>query len=253
MFLKNLSLKIKFYSRDFRYSNYIKLKSIRKKNLVDIEQFNKNFLNRDNELTEIMKKHSSDKGNLYQNHNYTDFYHFLFKDIRRKNLNIFEVGLGSINPDIPYNMAPINNYSPLSSLRGWRDYFSNSFIYGADIDRSILKNEERIKTFFVDMFKKESILSMWRKIGKKMDIIIDDGFHSFEANTIFFENSVEFLDHNGIYIIEDIDRIPRKVNKFFKYFNRKDFEWQFIDIKHSKNIKDNCLILIKKRHTPLTQ
>ena len=56
MFLKNLSLKIKFYLRDFRYSNYIKLKSIRKKNLVDIEQFNKNFLNRDNELTEIMKK-----------------------------------------------------------------------------------------------------------------------------------------------------------------------------------------------------
>jgi len=102
MFLKNLSLKIKFYLRDFRYSNYIKLKSIRKKNLVDIEQFNKNFLNTDNELTEIMKKHSSDKGNLYQNHNYTDFYHFLFKDIRRKNLNIFEVGLGSINPDIPY-------------------------------------------------------------------------------------------------------------------------------------------------------
>ena len=103
------------------------------------------------------------------------------------------------------------------------------------------------------MFKKESILSMWRKIGKKMDIIIDDGFHSFEANTIFFENSVEFLDHNGIYIIEDIDRIPRKVNKFFKYFNRKDFECQFIDIKHSINIKDNCLILIKKCHTTLTQ
>ena len=58
---------------------------------------------------------------------------------------------------------------------------------------------------------------------------------------------VEALD----YIIEDIDRIPRKVNKFFKYFNRKDLECQFIDIKHSINIKDNCLILIKVRERSL--
>ena len=33
---------------------------------------------------------------------------------------------------------------PLASLRAWRDYFKNANIYGADIDKGILKDEERI-------------------------------------------------------------------------------------------------------------
>ena len=54
----------------------------------------------------------------------------------------------------------------------------------------ILKNEDKIKTFYVDMLSKDIIFLMWKKINQKMNIIIDDGFHSFEANTIFFENSL---------------------------------------------------------------
>ena len=190
MFLKNLSLKIKFYLRNFSYSNYIKLKSIRKKNLVDIEQFNKNFLNTDNELTEIMKKHSSDKGNLYQNHNYTDFYSEIFFHRRNEIKSFLEIGLGTNNVNLPSNMG--SEGKPLASLRAWRDYFVNANIYGADIDKNILKNEERINTFYVDQTKKESIQEMWKNISKSdFDIIIDDGLHTFEANTCLFENSIK--------------------------------------------------------------
>ena len=66
---------------------------------------------------------------------------------------------------------------PGASLRMWKDYFQYN-IYGADIDRDILFNEERINTYYVDQLNTESIKSMWKDIGlNDFDIIIDDGLH----------------------------------------------------------------------------
>ena len=36
--------------------------------------------------------------------------------------------------------------SPGASLRVWKDFFSNAKIYGSDIDKDILFNEDRIFT-----------------------------------------------------------------------------------------------------------
>ena len=80
-----------------------------------------------------------------------------------------------------------------------------------------------------------------------MNIIIDDGFHSFEANKKFFENSIKHLKKNGYFIIEDIHRKPSNILKFHKYFSDKKYVYQIIDLKHPVNINDNCLILIKKK------
>ena len=96
------------------------------------------------------------------------------------------------------------------------------------------------------MLSKDTIFLMWKKINQKMDIIIDDGFHSFEANTTFFENSIAYLNDYGIYIIEDIHRNPKIIKKYVNYFNKIGFSWQFVDIKNLNNVRDNCLILIKK-------
>ena len=70
---------------------------------------------------------------------------------------------------------------PGASLRMWRDYFYNANIYGADIDKGILFNEDRINTYFVDQLDSETIKSMWNNIGlKDFDIIIDDGLHEVD-------------------------------------------------------------------------
>ena len=46
-------------------------------------------------------------------------------------------------------------------------------IYGADIDKKILKNEDRIKTFFVDQTNPETIKTMFKNIGvDEFDIIL---------------------------------------------------------------------------------
>ena len=51
-----------------------------------------------------------------------------------------------------------------------------------------------------------------------MDIIIDDGFHSFEANSILFEHSYKFLEKGGFYVIEDVHRKPSNIKKFYNFF-----------------------------------
>ena len=51
---------------------------------------------------------------------------------------------------------------------------------------------------------------MWNDIGiKYFDIIIDDGFHSFDAACCLYENSIHKLKKGGIYIIEDITLEPK--------------------------------------------
>jgi hypothetical protein len=90
-----------------------------------------------------MNKYGSDKGNGW--YNYTIVYHELFKEMINNKLNIFEVGLGTNNPSFPNNMG--TSGVPGESVRGWKEYFPNSEIYGADIDEAILFEEARIHTF----------------------------------------------------------------------------------------------------------
>jgi hypothetical protein len=58
-----------------------------------------------------MNKYGSDKGNGW--HNYTKLYYKIFKDKRNDELNIFELGLGTNNINIPSTgsaATPVNEY-----------------------------------------------------------------------------------------------------------------------------------------------
>ena len=240
---KSIAKNINKFVRDIRYTFYIIFISFNKKKIFD----KNNLSPQNNPLTFSMNKYYSDKGNLNNVHDYTKFYHSLFNKISTKKLKIFEVGLGSVDTDVTFHMKFSNqNYEPLASLKAWREYFLNSEIYGADIDKKILENSDRIKTFYVDMLSEKSIISMWKNVNEKMDIIIDDGFHSFEANINFFKNSYKMLNKDGYYIIEDIHRKPSNMKKFNKFFKIAGVEFQIIDLPHKNNINDNCLILITK-------
>jgi hypothetical protein len=73
-------------------------------------------------------------------------------------MKVFECGVGTNNPNITSNMGV--NGQPGASLRVWRDYFQNAEVFGADIDRGILFEEQRIRTFYVDQTNKDSILEI---------------------------------------------------------------------------------------------
>ena len=199
--------------------------------------------NSDSKLTDLMNFHGSDKGGNNNHHNYSEYYSEIFFYKRKKIKNFLEIGLGTNNTNLPSNMG--SEGKPLASLRAWKDYFVNANIYGADIDKNILKDEERIKTFYVDQTNPETISALFKQIGlDKFDVILEDGLHEFNANICFFENAIDYLDDNGVYIIEDIyykDKI-----KFINYFKNLKYNFSIIDLYHQKNIANNCVIVVRK-------
>jgi hypothetical protein len=203
-------------------------------------------------LCEIMGRNRSDKGNINITqswHNYTTFYYSLFHNICNEHLRIFELGLGTNNLNVPSNMGV--NGRPGASLYGWREFFPNSDIFGADIDKDILFVHDRIHTFYCDQTNQQIIENMWKEpiLQENFDIMIDDGLHSFYANVCFFENSIHKLKPNGYYIIEDITQ----TDKPFFLYQIEIWETQytnciftFMEIPHHNTCDNQLLIIYKK-------
>jgi SAM-dependent methyltransferase len=204
-------------------------------------------------LCEIMGKYGSDKGSkdiTRSWHNYTTFYYSIFNDIRDRKLRVFELGLGTNNVNLPSNMGA--DGKPGASLYGWAEYFPLATVYGADIDRDILFNTDRIYTYYCDQTDPVVIANMWQEPGlsENFDIIIEDGLHTYTANVCFFENSIHKLNPGGYFIIEDIG--ANEHNLF--YGKIKEWEVKYPDCKFDlitlpsvKNRWDNTLLVINRQ------
>lgn len=203
-------------------------------------------------LCEIMGRNKSDKGHVLiqsSHHNYTTFYYSIFKNLRENKLRIFELGLGTNNVNLLSNMG--SNGRPGASLYGWNEFFPNSDIFGADIDRDILFNTDKIKTFYCDQTIPTVVKQMWDNpmLHDNFDIIIDDGLHTFNANVCFFENSIHKLKSNGYFIIEDIlsYEIRLFLNKIKVWESQyTDCVFSLLTIPSTHNNHDNTLLVVYK-------
>ena len=154
-------------------------------------------------LCELAEIYGSDKCPKI-NHNYTPAYHTILSNHRDRIKTMIEIGVG--NPEL---MSPIvgESYKAGASLRMWRDYFKNAFIYGCDIREDVLFEEDRIKCLYLDQSSPKSLsnlcVSMMEKHGA-IDIILDDGSHIPEHQKISFEYLWNLVKPGGFYIIEDI-------------------------------------------------
>jgi hypothetical protein len=71
----------------------------------------------------------------------------------------------------------------------------------------------------------QSIRNLWENLKEvEFDLIIDDGLHTFDANSTLLENSYDKLVMNGFYVIEDImfDNIA-KYDQFSQPLPCQDF------------------------------
>jgi hypothetical protein len=165
---------------------------------------------------------------------------------------VFELGLGTTYSDVPSNMSSMpSTYRPGASLRGWKEYFPKAHIYGADVDKRVLFEEERIQTTYCDQTKPEVIHEMWSTPGfsDPFDIIIEDGLHTFEANVCFLEHSLERA--RLFYVIEDVHQndLPRFAKKIMAWYYQgrfRNYEFSFYE-SPSKTIRDDHMILIRRR------
>lgn len=192
----------------------------------------------------------SDKG--YTWHQYSRFYYSLMRPLRDCSFHFFELGIGSINPTIPSNMGP--NGFPGASHNAWKGYFKNAHIYGADIDKDILVQSDRLSTFYCDQTDPNSIQDLWKNPeleDKEFTIIIDDGLHTPKANFRFFEHSIHKLAKGGIYIIEDIndeyyDMFSMFLEECKASYPDLDCRFIHIDTNNSKQPGDNNLFIAYK-------
>ncbi len=132
------------------------------------------------------------KTDKWNRHWYAQHYQKHFEPLRKKRLNILEIGIGGYS----------NPNKGGESLRMWKTYFPKSNIYGIDIYEKKKHEEKRIKTFQGSQIDLNFLKEIINEIGQ-VDIIIDDGSHINDNVIKSFEILFPILSKNGIYVIED--------------------------------------------------
>jgi len=139
-------------------------------------------------LAQIGKKYPTSKNKT----GFIPIYEHFLDSLREKEINILEIGVDQGD-----------------SLRLWRDYFSKAKICGIDIvkkDFSI----NNVEILCGDQSDYSFLSEIVKKYGK-FDVIIDDGSHVSKHIISSFNYLFDYLNENGLYIIEDLQTsyIPR--------------------------------------------
>ena len=172
-------------------------------------------VNASGECGRLCRKYGTDKVDL---HNYASFYELIFKQSCKHIENVMECGIANKNRTSGVGPKDESTEDLGPSLRVWRDYFPAAEIVGVDIDSDMLFTDDRIKTYQMDQTDPKSIAKFKNRIGGvKFDVIIDDGLHKFHAAKCLFENMIDRLTDNGVYIIEDVS-IQQMYYEYANYF-----------------------------------
>ena len=199
--------------------------------------------------------------------------------LKKKNINIFEIGVGGLEPKVGYSGLKTGG----ESLKMWRDFFKKGKIVGLDIVKKNLNLGKRVEIFHGSQSDSTTLDKIVKKY-KRFDFIIDDGSHNYIDVKYSFEYLFKFLNDGGYYFIEDtqssyirelggdganlynektvinffkkiIDKINHKEieNPYYKknFFDENITEIHFyhnlIVIKKDKNIEESNILINNKR------
>ena len=233
----------------------------------------KRKINIDNEifdlktLDELFHHYGSDKANVFnldnsKGHGYSKFYTNELSNFKNKEINILELG----------SFAG-------ASAAAFSKYFPKSRIFCFDINISNFKYaSKQINVFGLDIANIKKVRSTISKIFDQekiqgFDIIIDDGSHLLSDMLIGLSVLFDYLNSNGIYVIEDfrfpnyfkrnknvndilIDTLITKIQEksYFKsnYFDEKKQNKLFDSVSslrvYKGNLKKSDICFIKKKH-----
>jgi hypothetical protein len=180
------------------------------------------------EFVEIFNKHKSDKSS---SHTYQNIYLPVIADLHPLD-SLLEIGIGTNNTKVISNMSKWG--TPGASLRAFRELLPGVKIYGADIDKSILFSDAEIRTFFVNQLELQTFSEISELIEGPLDLIIDDGLHSPEANLNVIRFASGKLRKGGWVILEDINMAALPI--FVVLFQLMKINWDCFIIEDQKNL-----------------
>jgi cephalosporin hydroxylase len=176
------------------------------------------------ELCQLALKYKTDKVKEFR-HNYTPFYYDLLKHKQPSAKTVLEIGIGHRgenvkNKAISHMMHMPEDYLIGASLYMWRDFFIKADVYGVDINPVCLFEADRIHTFLADQSNQEDLERLVnQRIGKPLDVVIDDGSHIPVDQVATLITLVPQLSAGGIYIIEDVS--PNLYGRLESYFTEE--------------------------------
>jgi len=190
------------------------------------------FSNSELSLKNLFDNYGSDKGNMY----FPLYTNILKKYRTQQTIRLLEVGLGTNNPLLISTMGSNNKYKCGGSLRAFRDYLPNALIFGADVDKECLFNEENIQTYFVDQLEINTFDDLYKNCGNEnFDIIIDDGLHSIGANLNTLIFALKNINKNGVIIIEDIPTSKIKGYQIVDFILNATSKYKTSFVKYNNN------------------
>jgi hypothetical protein len=163
-------------------------------NLLTINANHKPVINR---LEEFFNNRTEGNG-IWKWRHYFDIYDRHLSKFIGADLSLVEIGV----------------YSG-GSLEMWRNYFGDRCkIYGVDISEECTVYEgPKIQIFIGDQEDR----AFWRNFRAKasnLDVVIDDGGHSFNQQIVTLEELLPHMNAGGVYICEDVHGVE---NNFYKY------------------------------------
>ena len=177
-------------------------------------------------LCDLAYKYGTDKCPQLK-HNFTEFYHEMFRDRREQVRKVVEIGIGCIPP--AFNKG--------ASLYMWRDYFPNATIYGADINPHLLIEDDRIETILCDKRSQKDLENLLKFTGYDVDLFVDDGSHKPEDQVFTCLSVMPLLGKDAIYVIEDVGH--REIGKRLGEFDIKILR------RAKMKYNDNCMIVVR--------
>jgi len=186
-----------------------------------------NFYNADKNLNEIANHYETDKGtadkktltwgNNYPSHfcmHYTKVYDKYMSSYRDRQFNMLEIGV-------------CDKRFPYASAKMWMTYFKNINLYCVDnfwgnnlsdkLDEIKELNNKSINFIYAD----QGNFNDWsdiKKLNVKYKFIIEDGSHWPNHMMISLWQSIDLLEKDGLYFMEDIQN-SLKSRGWYKYDN----------------------------------
>ena len=173
-------------------------------------------------FNEIGLAENTDKAALTDrgSHHYGDLYELLFRGWRNKSLSILEIGV-----------------LDGGSIRTWRRYFPYARITAIDVSDKVTFDDPNIRFIHGDAYSDEVISNLLRSF----DLMIDDGDHRVENQTIFLQRYSPLLKPGGILIIEDV--ITRDGAKILKSNLPSGFSCAIVEMSEGNSILDSRLFI----------
>lgn len=132
------------------------------------------------------------KLSVHKWHHYFKIYNRHFKRFIGRNPTILEIGI--------YKGG---------SLEMWNYYFDGKCqIYGIDIDKNCLNIPNVLEVDNINVtLGDQSNRDFWKEYLKdkpKFDIVIEDGGHTMSQQIVTYEELIDHVSDNGVYLCEDL-------------------------------------------------